>query len=73
MSSEFFENKQTYIEELGVVLEGFGMTRITARVLSALLVADPPRADRRTARRDAPGEPGSHQWWHHDVGNDGAH
>ena len=42
MGSEFSKNKQMYIEELGMVLEGFGMTRIAARVLSALLVANPP-------------------------------
>ena len=42
MDSEFSKSKQAYIEELAMVLEGFGMTRIAARVLSALLVADPP-------------------------------
>ncbi len=42
MISELSEEKQVYIEELAMVLEGFGMTRIAARVLSALLVADPP-------------------------------
>ncbi len=42
MSFKFSKDKQNYIEELSMVLEGFGMTRIAARVLSALLVADPP-------------------------------
>ena len=42
MISERFEEKQAYIEEMGMVLEGFGMTRIAGRVLSALLVAEPP-------------------------------
>ena len=42
MISERSEEKQMYIEEMGMVLEGFGMTRIAGRVLSALLVAEPP-------------------------------
>ena len=42
MVSELAENKQAYIEEMGMVMESFGMTRIAGRVLSALLVADPP-------------------------------
>lgn len=42
MVSENSKNKQVYIEELGMVMESFGMTRVAGRVLSALLVADPP-------------------------------
>ena len=42
MISERSEEKQAYIEEMGMVLEGFGMTRVAGRVLSALLVAEPP-------------------------------
>ena len=34
--------KQMYLEELGTMLSGFGMPRIAGRVLSALLIADPP-------------------------------
>ena len=42
MISERSKDKQVFIEEMGMVLEGFGMSRTAARVLSALLVADPP-------------------------------
>ena len=42
MISETTERKQAYIEELGMALESLGMPRIAGRVLSALLVADPP-------------------------------
>ena len=42
MDSKFSKNKQVYIEEMGMVLESLGVTRIAARVLSALLVASPP-------------------------------
>ena len=42
MISEGSKIKQDYIEEMGMVMESFGMTRIAGRVLSALLVADPP-------------------------------
>ena len=42
MISEYSKIKQDYIEEMGMVMESFGMTRIAGRVLSALLVADPP-------------------------------
>jgi DNA-binding transcriptional regulator GbsR (MarR family) len=36
------QDKAHYIEEMGVVMEGFGMPRMWGRVLGALLVADPP-------------------------------
>jgi len=34
--------KQRYIEEMGLVMEAFGLPRMWGRVFGALLVADPP-------------------------------
>jgi DNA-binding transcriptional regulator GbsR (MarR family) len=36
------DDKAQYIEQVGVVLEAYGMPRMWGRVLGALLVADPP-------------------------------
>ncbi len=36
------EKKLAFIEEMGLALEGFGLSRMAGRVLGALLVADPP-------------------------------
>lgn len=34
--------KLEYIEEMGLLMERFGVSRMTGRVLGALLMADPP-------------------------------
>ena len=36
------QDKQDYIEEMSMVMEGFGLPRMAGRVFGALLVADPP-------------------------------
>lgn len=36
------EAKRGYVEEFGLLFEGFGVQRMVGRVLGALLVADPP-------------------------------
>ena len=36
------EEAQNYIEEMGIVMEGFGLPRMWGRVFGALLLADPP-------------------------------
>lgn len=40
--SEISKKKQEYIEEMSMVMEGFGLPRMAGRVFGALLVADPP-------------------------------
>ncbi len=39
--SEISKNKQAYIEEMGMALEGFGLPRMAGRVFGALLIANP--------------------------------
>lgn len=41
-SSFFNQARLEYIEEMGLLMERFGLPRMTGRVLGALLMADPP-------------------------------
>jgi DNA-binding transcriptional regulator GbsR (MarR family) len=36
------DERQRYVEEFGLLFEGFGVPRMVGRVLGALLLADPP-------------------------------
>ena len=42
MGQERTKKLQTFIEELGMIFEGFGLARMSGRVLGWLLVSDPP-------------------------------
>ncbi len=36
------EDRASYVEDFGLVFEGFGLPRMVGRVLGALLISDPP-------------------------------